>query len=144
MLLIRCSLLLSILLTGQSGWASTTIAPSVQISDGILEGVATPGLVMFRGIPFAAPPVGTLRWREPQPVKPWSGVRKADAFASRCMQRPVFSDMVFRSNGTSEDCLYLNVWTATTDASARQPVLVYFYGGAFIAGDGSEYRYDGA
>ncbi len=83
---------------------------------------------MFKGIPFAAPPTGSLRWREPQPVPSWKGVRKADAFAARCMQLPVFSDMKFRSNGVSEDCLYLNVWTATTDAKARQPVLVYFYG----------------
>jgi para-nitrobenzyl esterase len=118
--------------------------PRVTLPEGALEGVRDAGLLMFRGVPFAAPPVGPLRWREPQPVKSWDGVRKADAFAARCMQRPVFSDMKFRSNGVSEDCLYLNVWTTTTDSRARQPVLVYFYGGGFIAGDGSEYRYDGA
>ncbi|WP_445194105.1 carboxylesterase/lipase family protein [Sphingomonas sp. Tas61C01] len=101
----------------------------------------------FRGIPFAAPPVGDLRWREPQPVARWSGVRPAKSFASRCMQLPLFSDMMFRSPGISEDCLYLNVWTpAALDKPARTklPVLVYVYGGGFQAGDGSEKRYDGA
>jgi para-nitrobenzyl esterase len=118
--------------------------PRVTVPGGVLQGTSEGGLLMFKGIPFAAPPVGALRWRAPEPVRPWKGVRKTDAFAARCMQRPVFSDMKFRSNGMSEDCLYLNVWTSTADPKARQPVLVYFYGGGFIAGDGSEYRYDGA
>jgi para-nitrobenzyl esterase len=98
----------------------------------------------FRGLPFAAPPVGALRWREPQPVTAWRGVRDATRFGPQCMQLPVFSDMVFRSNGMSEDCLYLNVWTpAKRGAARRLPVLVYFYGGGFVGGDGSELRYDG-
>jgi para-nitrobenzyl esterase len=118
--------------------------PRVALPAGVLEGAREGGLFTFKGVPFAAPPVGQLRWREPQPVRPWKSPRKAGNFAARCMQRPVFSDMNFRSNGMSEDCLYLNVWTATIDAAARQPVLVYFYGGGFVAGDGSEYRYDGA
>jgi len=123
-------------------WAS----PQARTAAGVAEGVseATSGLSIFRGIPFAAPPIGALRWREPQPVKNWSGVRKADKFSARCMQRPRFSDMVFRSNGVSEDCLYLNVWTSAKSPQANQPVLVYFYGGGFVAGDGSEFRYDGA
>jgi para-nitrobenzyl esterase len=131
-----------LLLTGVS--QADGVAPRVTVAGGTLQGVREAGLHMFKGIPFAAPPVAELRWRAPRPVAAWNGVRKADAFGPRCMQRPVFSDMRFRSNGVSEDCLYLNVWTATTDAAARQPVLVYFYGGGFIAGDGSEYRYDGA
>lgn len=101
----------------------------------------------FRGIAFAAPPVGALRWREPQPVAGWTGVRPAKSFAARCMQLPLYSDMMFRSPGISEDCLYLNVWTpAALDRPARTrlPVLVYVYGGGFQAGDGSEKRYDGA
>ena len=120
----------------------------VKTSQGILEGTNASGIRIFRGVPFAQPPVGALRWREPQPTEPWEGVKKADAFGPRAMQRPIFSDMNFRSNGMSEDCLYLNIWTPAKNDSSRSPgerlpVLVYFYGGGFVGGDGSEYRYDG-
>ena len=121
-------------------------ADHVKVSSGTLEGAgALPsGVREFKGIPFADPPVGAQRWREPQPVKPWSGVRAATKFGPRCMQLPVFSDMNFRSDGVSEDCLYLNVWTPAKSDGARLPVLVYFFGGGFIGGDGSEPRYEGA
>jgi para-nitrobenzyl esterase len=116
----------------------------VKTANGTLEGLTNKntGIRSFKGIPFGAPPVGDLRWKPPQPVKNWQGVRKADKFGPRCMQRAVFGDMNFRSNGLSEDCLYLNVWTPAK-AGQKLPVLVYFYGGGFIAGDGSEPRYDG-
>ena len=101
------------------------------------------GVREFRGVPFAQPPVGSLRWKEPQALKPWSGIREAKQFGPRCMQQAVFGDMGFRSNGMSEDCLYLNIWTPARSANDRSAVLVYFFGGGFVAGDGSEPRYDG-
>jgi para-nitrobenzyl esterase len=118
----------------------------VMTTNGIIEGTSEPdsGLRSFKGIPFAAPPVGELRWKPPQPVANWSGVRKAYQFGPRAMQLPVFGDMNFRSSSMSEDCLYLNVWTPATSDQDHLPVLIYFYGGGFVAGDGSEPRYDGA
>ncbi len=118
----------------------------VRVSSGLLQGVEDPetGLRYFWGIPYAQPPVGSLRWREPQPAKPWTGVRAARHFGPRAMQANVFGDMRFRSDTVSEDCLYLNVWTPAGTPGDLLPVLVYFYGGGFVAGDGSEWRYDGA
>jgi para-nitrobenzyl esterase len=124
--------------------AVPSAAAPVKTANGPVEGTKTDnGIQIFRGIPFAAPPVGDLRWKPPQPVENWTAVRAADKFAASCMQRRVFGDMNFRSSGMSEDCLYLNVWTPKAVAGANLPVLVYFYGGGYIAGDGSEPRYDG-
>src|SRR5215469_12144406 len=83
----------------------------VKVANGWLEGTLEPsGVRAFKGIPFAQPPVGDLRWKPPQPPANWQGVRMAHKFGPRAMQRPIFGDMAFRSDGMSEDCLYLNVW----------------------------------
>ncbi|MEO7052824.1 MAG: carboxylesterase family protein, partial [Rhodanobacter sp.] len=141
-------LALSLLLAASLAHAlSPPPPPRVQLADGWVEGkrASTNGVVLdeFQGIPYAAPPLAALRWRPPQPVGGWSSVREATHFGPRCMQLPLFGDMVFRSGGMSEDCLYLNVWRPAR-TGGKLPVLVYFFGGGFVAGDGSEPRYDGA
>ena len=127
--------------------ALTVAAPKdvVKIATGTLEGsrAVSPGVRQFKGVPFAAPPQGDLRFAPPAAVKPWTGTRQATQFGPRCMQLPLFGDMNFRSQGMSEDCLYLNIWTPAKSANAKFPVLVYFFGGGFQAGDASEPRYDG-
>lgn len=120
-------------------------ADRVKTASGIVEGTtdATSHVRSFEGIPFAAPPVGPLRWKPPQPAAKWKGVRPATAFGSRCMQGNVFGDMIFRDPGISEDCLYLNVWTPAASAKANLPVMVWIYGGGFVGGAASEPRQDG-
>lgn len=118
---------------------------SINIAQGILTGSENrkTSVKNFKGIPFAQPPIGNLRWQPPQPPTPWIGTYQATHFGPRAMQLPVFGDMAFRSNGMSENCLYLNIWTPASSNNDNLPVLLYFYGGGHIAGDGSEPRYDG-
>ena len=137
---------LSIALLALSPFATAIAqAPRAQTVNGTVAGTTlASGVKAFRGLPFADAPVRENRWRPPQPVKNWTGVRQADRFADQCMQARVFGDMMFRNSGVSEDCLYLNVWMPpNAQPGANLPVLVYYYGGGFVAGDGSEPRYDG-
>ena len=125
--------------------AANAATDQVTVSTGKLQGTANAdGTVrMFKGVPFAAPPVGDLRWKAPQPAIKWDGVRAADKFGSACLQTDVFGDIYFRDAQPSEDCLNLDIWIPAKAASSKLPVLVWFYGGGFVAGSASEPRYDG-
>ena len=116
----------------------------VKTQYGVLEGFEENGVKKFLGVPFAEAPVRELRWKAPQPVLPWEGVREAKQFGDDPMQLNVFGDMNFRGPARSEDCLYLNIWTTAKTTADALPVLIYFNGGGLMAGSGSEPRYDGS
>jgi para-nitrobenzyl esterase len=130
--------------------AAGAVQQPVQVKGGLVSGVpgTDPSISAFKGIPFAAPPVGDLRWRAPQPVVPWQGVRRTDKFSASCIQNVVAErkpwTYEFMTHGDiSEDCLYLNVWTAAKSAAEQRPVFVYLYGGGFSEGSGAVPVYDG-
>jgi para-nitrobenzyl esterase len=115
----------------------------VDVTGGKVSGVVSNGIVSFKGIPFAAPPVGALRWKAPQPVKPWTGVKQVMEFGASCMQDPNFAKIFGTSAPISEDCLYLNVWTPAKTAGDKLPVMAWIYGGGFVGGMTSVPAYDG-
>ena len=115
----------------------------VKATEGILEGKDLSGITVFKGVPFAAPPVGNLRWKAPQPAAHWDGVREAKEYGPNPMQEPIYGDMNFGTKVNSEDCLYLNIWTPAKTMKEHLPVLIYFNGGGLMAGSGSEARYAG-
>ena len=120
-------------------------AGTVAIDSGKLQGVTQGPVEAFKGVPFAAPPVGELRWRAPQPVKLWAGVKKATSYSADCMQIPFPSDAAPLGTTPAEDCLYLNVWRpAGTPPDAKLPVMFWIYGGGFVNGGSSPAVYDGS
>jgi para-nitrobenzyl esterase len=139
-------LALTLLINFESNSQSNNLfAVQTSIVNGTIEGNydTKTGIQTYFGIPFAKPPVGELRWKAPQPIENWKGVKETKKFSARPMQRIIFGDMNSRSDGLSEDCLYLNVWTPAKRNTKGLPVLLYFYGGGNSAGDASEPRYDG-
>jgi para-nitrobenzyl esterase len=114
-------------------------AQPVRIDTGLLSGVPgrDPSITVYKGVPFAAPPVGELRWRAPQPHPSWQGVRKADRFGPICPTPRASKETM------DEDCLFLNIWTGAASSTERRPVMVWFYGGGFIMGSGSDPLHDG-
>ncbi len=142
----RISVLLAAMAFMAFSAASSTFAgPLVHTDAGDVEGaMKTPGVESFLGIPFAAPPVGNLRWRAPQSAAAWSSVRSATAFSKDCIQEPqTYVPGPGFNNPTSEDCLYLNIWRPAGKAAKPLPVMVWIYGGAWIMGAGSFPSYDG-
>jgi len=123
--------------------AAAATVDEVRIESGALKGAVSGGVVSFKGVPYAAPPTGQNRWRAPQPVAAWKGVRSAAAYASDCMQLPFPSDAAPLGTKPAEDCLYLNVWAPVQRASGKLPVMVWIYGGGFVNGGSSPAVYDG-
>ncbi|MBV9158550.1 MAG: carboxylesterase family protein [Acidobacteriaceae bacterium] len=133
-----------------TGGLAAAISQPVPVKGGVVAGVPgrDPSITVFKGIPFAAPPVGDLRWREPKPVIAWTGVRKLGDFGASCIQT-IRNELMpwtyefMTHNQISEDCLYLNVWMPAKSATEKRPVFVYVYGGGFNSGSGAVPLYDG-
>lgn len=122
----------------------------VRVEQGLLSGTLgeDPSIRVYKGVPFAAPPVGDLRWKAPQPPESWTGVRSADKFSPACTQnlagsRLPWTEEYMHQGEQSEDCLYLNIWTGAESKNEKRPVMVYIYGGGFSEGSNAVAVYDG-
>jgi para-nitrobenzyl esterase len=116
----------------------------VRLDSGTIEGALAAGMLSFKGVPYAAAPVGDLRWRAPQPVAPWSGTRPASAYGKDCMQKPMAGDAAASGAALGEDCLNLNLWRSVSKSRAPRPVLVWIHGGGFVNGGASAPLFDGS
>jgi para-nitrobenzyl esterase len=134
----------TIVLVFVCGGLTSAASDTVRVEGGMVSGVLTDGVRSYKGIPFAAPPVGELRWKDPQPVVAWKGVRECKEFGPECPQSPYPAGSIYFNppQKQSEDCLYLNVWTTAKDGEKR-PVMVWIHGGALTRGSGSTRIYDG-
>ena len=141
-----CAVIFALSLQAATQGPSTPSAQSLIVAtkDGEVQGAGENGILVFKGIPYAAPPVGELRWRPPKHTAQWTDVRKADRYGSACIQPAGMSEANGGDPGRiSEDCLYLNIWTSRAVPSASLPVIVWLHGGAFIFGSGGLSLYDG-
>src|ERR1700712_655314 len=136
-------ILISLLAAAASTAAlAQTAAPVAQTQSGAVRGVVQGGIASWKGIPFAAAPVGPLRWRAPQPAARWQGIRDAAGYGHDCMQQPFPGDPAPLGPPPAEDCLYLNVWKPA-GAAAKLPVVLWIYGGGFVNGGSSPPTYSG-
>ena len=131
-------------LSGAMTFAADKNKDDVKVESGMLRGVSDAGVISYKGIPYAAPPVGNLRWKAPQPVAHWSDVRFASQYGHDCMQLPFPSDAAPLGTKPDEDCLVLNVWAPAGRTSAKLPVMVWIYGGGYVNGGSSPAVYDGS
>jgi para-nitrobenzyl esterase len=124
--------------------ATATKVPTARTDSGVVSGVVADGIASWKGVPYAAPPVGDLRWRAPQPPAPWTGVRAATDYAHDCMQLPFPSDAAPLGTPPAEDCLYVNVWAPEKPTAPKLPVMIWIHGGGFVNGGSSPAVYDGS
>ena len=143
---LTCTLSLAALILVCACWPATPAdTNTVKVEGGMISGTTAEGVRSYKGIPFAAPPTGDRRWKAPQPVISWEGVRACDTFGPECPQAPYPAGSIYArpAEKQSEDCLYLNVWTAAK-AGDKRPVMVWIHGGALTRGSGANPAYDGA
>lgn len=141
--ILHALLALALSVTVAGLYSQSASAQTVTIDSGKLSGVTSDGITAYKGIPYAAPPVGPLRWRPPQPVAKWSGVRSGKDYGHDCMQLPFPSDAAPLGTTPAEDCLVANVWTPANSGSKKLPIIFWIYGGGWVNGGSSPAVYDG-